>query len=63
MDGLLRKIVTDVALIAWDWDAVRPQLIAEHRAILAAIVRGDGEEAAALVTQHVRRWGHRVARA
>ena len=24
---------------------------------------GDGEEAAALVTQHVRHWGHRVARA
>ena len=63
VDGLLRKIVTDVALIAWDWDAVRPQLIAEHRAILAAIVRGDGEEAAALVTQHMRYWGHRVARA
>ena len=63
VDGLLRKIVTDVALIAWDWDAVRPQLIGEHRAILAAIVRGDGEEAAALVTQHVRHWGHRVARA
>ena len=61
VDGLLRKIVTDVALIAWDWDAVRPQLIGEHRAILAAIVRGDGEEAAALVTQHVRHWGHRVA--
>lgn len=63
VDGLLRKIVTDVALIAWDWDAVRPQLTAEHRAIHAAIVEGDGERAAALVTEHVRHWGHRVARA
>ena len=24
VDGLLRKIITDVALIAWDWDAIRP---------------------------------------
>jgi GntR family transcriptional repressor for pyruvate dehydrogenase complex len=61
VDGLLRKIVTDVALVAWDWDAIRPQLIAEHRAIHDAIVAGDGERAAALVTHHVRSWGHRVA--
>ena len=60
VDGLLRKIVTDLALIAWDWDAVRPRLIAEHRAIHDALVAGDGEEAAALVTQHIRYWGHRV---
>ena len=60
VDGLLRKIVTDLALIAWDWEAVRPRLIAEHRAIHDAIVAGDGERAAALVTQHIRYWGHRV---
>jgi GntR family transcriptional regulator, transcriptional repressor for pyruvate dehydrogenase complex len=60
VDGLLRKIVTDVALIAWDWDEVRPRLVAEHRAILAAVDAGDGEEAAALVTRHIRTWGHRV---
>jgi GntR family transcriptional repressor for pyruvate dehydrogenase complex len=60
VDGLLRKIVTDVARIAWDWDAVRPRLIAEHRAIHDAIAAGDGDRAAALVTEHVRYWGHRV---
>jgi GntR family transcriptional repressor for pyruvate dehydrogenase complex len=60
VDGLLRKVITDLALIAWDWDAVRPQLIAEHRAIHDAIATGDGELAAALVTKHVRYWGHRV---
>ena len=60
VDGLLRKVITDLALIAWDWDAIRPRLIAEHRAIHDAIVAGDGERAAALVTKHVRYWGHRV---
>ena len=62
VDGLLRKIITDLALIAWDWDAIRPELIAQHRAIHAAIAAGDGERAAALVTQHIRYWGHRVER-
>jgi GntR family transcriptional regulator, transcriptional repressor for pyruvate dehydrogenase complex len=60
VDGLLRKVITDLALIAWDWDAIRPRLIAEHRAIHDAIATGDGERAAALVTDHVRYWGHRV---
>ncbi len=60
VDGLLRKVITDVALIAWDWTAIRPRLIAEHRAMHAAVLAGDGEEAAALVTEHVRYWGHRV---
>jgi GntR family transcriptional repressor for pyruvate dehydrogenase complex len=60
VDGLLRKVITDLALIAWDWEAIRPQLIAEHRAIHDAIATGDGELAAALVTKHVRYWGHRV---
>ena len=26
VDGLLRKVITDLALIAWDWEAVRPRL-------------------------------------
>ena len=60
VDGLLRKVITDLSRIAWDWDAIRPQLIAEHRAIHDAIVAGDGERAAALLTKHVRYWGHRV---
>jgi len=61
VDGLLRKIVTDLASIARDWEAIRPQLIAEHRAIHDAIVAGEGERAAALVTQHIRYWGHRIS--
>jgi GntR family transcriptional repressor for pyruvate dehydrogenase complex len=60
VDGLLRKVITDLALIAWDWEAVRPRLIAEHRAIHDAVVAGDGEQAAALVTRHIRHWGQRV---
>jgi GntR family transcriptional regulator, transcriptional repressor for pyruvate dehydrogenase complex len=60
VDGLLRKIVTDLALVAWDWEEVRPRLIAEHRAIHDALVAGDGDRAAALLTTHIRFWGHRV---
>jgi GntR family transcriptional regulator, transcriptional repressor for pyruvate dehydrogenase complex len=60
VDGLLRKVITDLSLLAWDWDATRPRLIAEHRAIHDAIVAGDGERAAALLTKHIRYWGHRV---
>jgi len=60
VDGLLRKVITDLSRIAWDWDAIRPQLVAEHRAIHDAIVAGEGERAAALLTKHVRYWGHRV---
>jgi GntR family transcriptional repressor for pyruvate dehydrogenase complex len=60
VDGVLRKIITDLSLVAWDWDAVRPRLIAEHRGIHDAILAGDGDRAAALVTEHVRYWGHRV---
>jgi GntR family transcriptional regulator, transcriptional repressor for pyruvate dehydrogenase complex len=60
VDALLRKVITDLSLIAWDWDAIRPQLIAEHRGIHDAILAGDGDRAAALVTKHVRYWGHRL---
>jgi GntR family transcriptional repressor for pyruvate dehydrogenase complex len=60
VDGVLRKIITDLSLVAWDWDAVRPRLIAEHRGIHDAILAGDGDRAAALVTEHVRYWGHRL---
>lgn len=60
VDGLLRKVVTDLALIAWDWETIRPRLIIEHRAIHDAVAAGDGERAAALVTEHIRYWGHRV---
>jgi GntR family transcriptional regulator, transcriptional repressor for pyruvate dehydrogenase complex len=60
VDALLRKVITDLSLIAWDWDAIRPRLIAEHRGIHDAILAGDGDRAAALVTEHVRYWGHRL---
>jgi GntR family transcriptional regulator, transcriptional repressor for pyruvate dehydrogenase complex len=60
VDGVLRKVITDLALVAWDWETIRPRLIAEHRAIHDAIAAGDGERAAALVTDHIRYWGHRV---
>jgi GntR family transcriptional regulator, transcriptional repressor for pyruvate dehydrogenase complex len=60
VDAVLRKVITDLSLIAWDWDAIRPQLIAEHRGIHDAIMTGDGDRAAALVTEHVRYWGHRL---
>jgi GntR family transcriptional repressor for pyruvate dehydrogenase complex len=60
VDGLLRKVITDLALVAWDWDAIRPRLIAEHRAIHDALSAGDGDRAAALVTEHIRYWGHRL---
>jgi GntR family transcriptional regulator, transcriptional repressor for pyruvate dehydrogenase complex len=60
VDGVLRKVITDLALVAWDWETIRPRLIAEHRAIHDAIAAGEGERAAALVTDHIRYWGHRV---
>jgi GntR family transcriptional regulator, transcriptional repressor for pyruvate dehydrogenase complex len=60
VDGVLRKIITDVALVAWDWDAIRPRLVEEHRAIHDALATGNGERAAALLTEHIRYWGHRV---
>jgi GntR family transcriptional repressor for pyruvate dehydrogenase complex len=60
VDGVLRKIITDVALVAWDWDTIRPRLVEEHRAIHDALATGNGERAAALLTEHIRYWGHRV---
>lgn len=37
-----------------DWDTVVAALAAEHRAILAAVESGDGEEATRLVCCHIR---------
>lgn len=56
-DGILRRLITDVALVGADWPAVRTRLIAEHRAIHAAIASGDPHRAADLVTRHVEHWG------
>jgi GntR family transcriptional regulator, transcriptional repressor for pyruvate dehydrogenase complex len=37
-----------------DWDAMVAHLTTEHRGILAAVKAGTGEEAADLVTRHIR---------
>jgi GntR family transcriptional repressor for pyruvate dehydrogenase complex len=37
-----------------DWEATRRRLRAEHRAVLDAVAAGAGDEAADLVTRHIR---------
>jgi GntR family transcriptional regulator, transcriptional repressor for pyruvate dehydrogenase complex len=61
VDGLLRKLVLDVATLDWDWADVRPRLEREHRAIQAAIAARDEDRAALLVSEHIRFWGSRAA--
>jgi GntR family transcriptional repressor for pyruvate dehydrogenase complex len=61
VDGLLRKLVLDVATLDWDWADVRPRLQHEHRAIQAAIAARDEDRAALLVSEHIRFWGSRAA--
>ena len=61
VDGLLRKLVLDVATLDWDWADVRPRLEREHRAIQAAIAACDEDRAALLVSEHIRFWGSRAA--
>lgn len=56
--ALIRQAMRDA--LAGDWSGVHADLVAEHRAICAAIERGDGEEAARLMGGHVRRWGARA---
>src|SRR5215213_3902250 len=60
VDGLLRKLVLDVATLDWDWADVRPRLEREHRAIEAAIAARDEDRAAMLVSEHIRFWGDRA---
>ena len=62
VDDELRRVVTAVALLEWDWADVRPRLEAEHRAIADAIAGSDGDRAATLIAEHVRTWGHRLRR-
>ncbi len=61
VDGLLRKLVLDVATLDWDWAHVRPRLEREHRAIEAAIAARDEDRAALLVSEHIRFWGNRAS--
>jgi DNA-binding FadR family transcriptional regulator len=60
VDGLLRKLVLDVATLDWDWADVRPRLEREHRAIEGAIAARNGDRAAVLVSEHIRFWGDRA---
>src|SRR5829696_2220484 len=60
VDGLLRKLILDVATLDWDWADVRPRLEREHRAIEDAIAARDEDRAAMLVSEHIRFWGDRA---
>jgi GntR family transcriptional repressor for pyruvate dehydrogenase complex len=60
VDGLLRRLVLDVATLDWDWADVRPRLEREHRAIQAAVAARDEDRAALLVSEHIRFWGSRA---
>jgi len=60
LSSTLRRIVTDVGFLESRWTDVRPRIVREHRALLAAIRRGDAAKAADLANRHVRYWGDRV---
>jgi GntR family transcriptional repressor for pyruvate dehydrogenase complex len=60
VDSAFRQIITDVALVAWDWGTTKPLLIQQHQAIFDAMATGDADRAANLVSAHVRYWGERV---
>jgi GntR family transcriptional repressor for pyruvate dehydrogenase complex len=59
-DSTLRALITDVALVANDWAAVRPRLIAEHQAIYDAVAAADPALAEERTAGHVRFWGDAV---
>jgi GntR family transcriptional repressor for pyruvate dehydrogenase complex len=60
LSSTLRRVVTDVGFLEPRWSDVRPRIVKEHRALFAAIRRGDGAKAADLANRHVRYWGDRV---
>jgi GntR family transcriptional repressor for pyruvate dehydrogenase complex len=60
-DSTLRTLITDVALVAADWSTARPRIEAEHRGIYQALAAGQPDEAATLVTDHIRYWGNSIA--
>jgi DNA-binding FadR family transcriptional regulator len=45
--------------LSTEWPEVRAALAADHRAICGAVERGDGDQAARLMADHVKRWGGR----
>jgi GntR family transcriptional repressor for pyruvate dehydrogenase complex len=60
-DSTLRTLITDVALVAADWTSARARIEAEHRGIYQALAAGQADEAATLVTGHIRYWGNSIA--
>lgn len=60
LDSALRRMITDVAGAWRDQETLRRELTQQHREILAALERGDGEEAARLLSLHIQQWGSRV---
>ena len=59
-DSTLRALVADVALVANDWSAVRPRLMAEHQAIYDAVAAADPALAEERTAEHIRFWGEAV---
>jgi GntR family transcriptional regulator, transcriptional repressor for pyruvate dehydrogenase complex len=59
-DSTLRALVTDVALVANDWSAVRPRLITEHQRVYDAIEAADPALAEERLAAHIRFWGDAV---
>jgi GntR family transcriptional repressor for pyruvate dehydrogenase complex len=59
-DRTLRTIIANVSLLGPDWTVVRARLIAEHRAIFAAISAGEAQVASECVSEHIRYWGESV---
>jgi GntR family transcriptional repressor for pyruvate dehydrogenase complex len=60
LNSTLRRVITDVGFLEARWIDVRPRIVKEHRALFAAIRRGDAAKAAELANRHVRYWGDRV---
>jgi DNA-binding FadR family transcriptional regulator len=59
-DATLRALITDVALVAADWSAVRPRLIEEHQRIYDAIEAAEPALAETRTATHIRFWGNSV---
>jgi GntR family transcriptional repressor for pyruvate dehydrogenase complex len=60
VDSALRRVIAEVGFLEARWSDIRPRILSEHRALLDAIRRGDGGQAADLANGHVRYWGGRV---
>jgi GntR family transcriptional repressor for pyruvate dehydrogenase complex len=60
LSSTLRRVITDVGFLEGRWSDLRPRIVTEHRALFAAIRRGDETKAADLANRHVRYWGDRV---